>query len=92
MICVDLFTTVPKVSKNNITSREYRKLRSNPQYFLNNLAQVEWELLVKLTDVDDMENMWTSEINKCLDSAAPWKTRKLKSKRYSLSREISIEM
>ena len=41
-----------------------------------------------MDDVDYMENCWTQEINKCLDSVAPWKTRTFKPKKYHLPDEI----
>ena len=55
--------------------RDLIRLRTNPQFFLNSLSNIDWSLLVNSVDVDEMENFWTTEINKCLDFVAPWKTR-----------------
>ena len=60
--------------------------------FLNELANVDWGLFVNMTDVDEMEKFWTMEINKCLDIVAPWKRRKNKQKRFSLSKEVQFEI
>ena len=35
-----------------------------------------------------MEEFWTTEINKCLDFIAPWKTRRQKQKKYCLSKKV----
>ena len=45
-----------------------------------------------MTDVDEMQAFWTSEINKCLDFTAPWKKTNFKQKRYSLPKEILVEV
>ena len=78
--------------KDQTISRDLRKLRSNPQFFLNRLSNVDWSILVNIVDVDEMEEFWTTEINKCLDSIAPWKTRKLKKKKYCLPKIVLEEM
>ena len=77
-ICVNVNLSM-KISKlkDQTISRDLRKLRSNPQFFLNRLSNVDWSILVNIVGVDEMEEFWTTEINKCLDSIAPWKTRKL---------------
>ena len=59
MICVDLNVKVPKSQDGFRTARDYRKLRNNPQFFLNKLANIEWESLVKMEDVDSMESFFT---------------------------------
>ena len=57
-----------KVSKLNeqITSRDLRKLRNNPKFFLKHLSDINWSVLANFVDVDEMEDFWTTEINKCL--------------------------
>ena len=45
-----------------------------------------------MTDVDEMQAFWTSEINKCLDFTAPWKKTNFKQKRYSLPKEILVDV
>ena len=45
MICVDLNVRIPKSKENYITARDFRKLRSNPQFILNKLANIKWESL-----------------------------------------------
>lgn len=56
MICVD--TNVQTWLREHITTvhgRDYRKLRSNPGFFLKQLANIQWEVLSYKKDVDDME-------------------------------------
>ena len=59
---------------------DLRRLRNNPKLFQDQLANIEWESLVKMKDVDNMERFWTKQINKCLDLVAPWKSRKINKK------------
>ena len=57
-----------------------RKIRSNPQYFVNSLMKVEWDKLANMVwDVDEMVNFFTSSIISTLDKTAPVKERKIKS-------------
>ena len=72
MISVDLDINIPKVQERYIESRDLRKLRKNPEYFLRKLATVKWELLSNLKDVDAMEIFWTNSIIECLDSVWPF--------------------
>ena len=67
-----------KLKDQTTTSRDLRKVRSNPQFFLNKLANIDWTLFVNSLDVDEMEEFWTTEITHCLNSIAPLKTRKPK--------------
>ena len=92
LICVDLRVHVAKTHKDTTISRDYRKLRSNPLFFLNGLAKIKWELPVYMEDIDDMEQFWSAHINECLDFAAPWKSKKFKLKRYQLPKEVQSEV
>ena len=83
MISVNLNCGVPKSQSNTVTSRDFRKLRQNPNFFLKKLAMIQWESFKDMDDVDEMENYWTQEINNSLDLVAPWKTRTIKPKKYS---------
>ena len=83
---------IAKGHKATTTLRDYRKLRSNPQVFLNELAKVEWESFVNMEDVDDMEQYWSTQINNCLNITAPWKTHKHKQKRYRLPKDVQDEI
>ena len=74
------------------TSRDYRKLRSNPRFFIKELLKVNWEKLATMKDIDDMENYWSQKINECFDIVVPWKTRKFKRKMYHLPKEIQIQI
>ena len=82
MICVRLNFKVPKLQENITTFRDYRKLRSNPNFFLNELAKIKWESLLAMKDVDEMEMFCSAEIDKCLNFVAPWKSRKYKQNNY----------
>ena len=92
MICVDLNVNIAKMPRTATTLRDCRKLRSNPQFFLNELSKVEWEIFVNMEDIDDMEHFWSTQINKCLDVVAPWKSQKFKQKRYQLPKEVQVEI
>ena len=83
---------IPKPQTTIITSRDLRKLRSNPKYFLKELSKIKWESFVNMVDVDDMEEFWTTEINNCLNKVAPWKSRKLKHKRINLPKEVQTQI
>ena len=52
------------------------------------MSNIEWCSFVTMNDVDEMEEFWTKEINKCLDQCAPWKQRQIKQKRCSLPKDI----
>ena len=65
-----------------------RKLRKNPNLFLNELSKIEWESLANMNDINDMEEFWTSQINKCLNILAPVKTRKVKQKMFCLPKDV----
>ena len=82
MICVDLNLRLPKLAKNTVTSRDYRRIRNNPNFFLKDLAKIKWESLKDMEDVDHMEKFWSLQINDALDILAPWTTRIVKEKRY----------
>ena len=56
---------IPKMKETDTTSRDLRKLRSNPKFFLNELSKIKWETFVNMRDVDQMEQFWSMEINKC---------------------------
>ena len=88
MISVDLNIKTPKFQEKIITSRDFRKVRKNPEYFLRELMSVKWEVFRDMEDVDPMEDFWTKEINACMDILAPWKTRKIKQKRNFLPKEV----
>ena len=70
LICVNLKWNVPKLKSITTTSRDFRKLRNNPNFFLNELSKIEWDSFVNMEDVDDMVSFWSYEINKCLDFVA----------------------
>ena len=63
-------------------------MRINPQLFLKQLSNIEWGNFVNFEDVDEMEEFWTSKINQCLDYIAPWKTRKIKQKKFCLPKVV----
>ena len=87
MISVDLNIKTPKLQEKITTSRDFRKLKRNPEVFRKELRNVKWEVLGNMEDVDPMEEFWTKKINECMDIVAPWKSRKIKQKRYRLPKE-----
>ena len=80
LITVILNVKVPKLHDSISTARDLRKLRSNPHFFISRLKRVDWGAFGYMDSVDDMEILWTKEINKCLDECAPLKVRRLKKK------------
>ena len=88
LIYVDLNVKVAKLKDINATTRDYRKLRSNKNFFLNLLKNINWEVLKDLSNVNEMEKFWTQEINRCLDITAPWKKRRNKKKKHRLPSEV----
>ena len=78
----------PKFQGGIVASRDYRELRKNPEFFLNELRNIGWESLKDMEDVDSMVPFWNIEINKCMDISAPWKSRKVKKKRIDLPNEV----
>ena len=92
MICIDLNIEIPKLDNKIITSRDYRKIRANPKILLMKLANIKWELMKDMENVDQMETFWTQEINNCLNLVAPWTTRSLKPKKYSLPMAVKTEI
>ena len=67
-------------------------MRINPQLFLKQLSNIEWGNFVNFEDVDEMEEFWTSKINQCLDYIAPWKTRKIKQKKFCLPKVVNDQI
>ena len=92
LIYVKIKWKVPKLPNSVTKSRDFRKLNSNPNYFLNALTKIDWSSLGNMHEVDDMEIFWTREINQCLNFVAPMKTRKIKKKRFCLPKEIQNEI
>ena len=92
LICVNLKWEVTKPKSVVTTSRDLRKLRRNPSYFLHELSKIEWDSCVDMNDVDVMERFWTSKINHCLNYVAPWKTRKVRQKKICLPKESQVEI
>ena len=87
LICVEVKINVQKIHRKSTTTRDYRKVRNNPQFLLRRLNEINWNALDNMT-LNDMVIFYTKEINVCLDECAPWKTKRIKKKKYVLSKEI----
>ena len=81
---LDLKMKISKSKDQKCTYRDYRKLKSDPKFFLNKFYNVDWSILANFEDVDNMEVFWTEEINHCLNLAAPWKLGQKKQNKHSL--------
>ena len=92
MICMDLNIEVPKLDNKIINSRDYRRIRANPKILLMELANIKWELMKDMENVDQMETFWTQQINNSLNLVAPWTTRLLKPKKYCLPMAVKTEI
>ena len=44
-----------------------------------------------MAEVDNMEQFWSTQINRCLDIVAPWKTQKKRQKRFQLPNEVKAK-
>ena len=55
LIYVKINWKVPKLPNIVTKSRDFRKLKSNPDYFLNALTKIDWSSLVDMHDLDNME-------------------------------------
>jgi len=92
LIYVELAANLSRLSKETITARDMRKIRSNPQYFVNSLLNVEWDKLANMVwDVDEMVNFYTSSIIASMDITAPFKDRKIKPKKHCLPKDVQME-
>ena len=94
-ILADIATSKQKARKLKITSRDLRKLRSNPRKFSEELSKIDWAQITEKEDldVDDMVDFWTREITKKLDILAPQKTRNLsKNKKVQFPKEVSDKL
>ena len=79
LIYVQLLTSAEKRHAESIRARDMRKLRANPQYFINALLSIEWDKLANLVwSVDEIVKFWTTSITKCVDKVAAFKNRKCK--------------
>ena len=67
MICIDMNINVSRLKKHSTITRDMRKLKSNPQFFLKELSKLDWASFVNMSDVDKMEEEWTKERNNCLN-------------------------
>ena len=92
LIYVDLNVKVAKLKDISTITRDYRKVRSNPNFLLNQLKKIKWESLKDMSKVGDMVKFWKSELTECLDITAPWKKRKKKKKKFRLPMEVQNEM
>ena len=93
LISLELNVNVPKKLQNGYTTfRDYRKMRANPGYFVAQLLKIDWTTMFAMEDIDDMEHFFTNEIKRCLDVCAPWKTKKIKNRRYKLPESVKIEV
>ena len=88
LIYVDLNVKVTRLKDFKNITRDYRKVRSNPNFLVNKLTEIGWESLKDMPNVKDMVQFWTSELNKCLDVTAPWKSRKNRKKKFRLPMEV----
>ena len=92
LIHVELQANVSRKCLETFIARDMRKIRSNPQYFINSLMKVQWAKMADMVnDVDEMEKFFTDSVISCLDETAPVKERKLKLKQYSLPRNVKME-
>ena len=69
-----------------------RKIRSNPSYFVNALLSRNWDSMAFMTDVDEMEEFFTSSILQALDSVAEMKWRKQGPKKHKLPPEVELKV
>ena len=82
LIHVELETNLSRITQETIVARDMRKIRANPQYFINSLLSVEWDKLANMVwDVYEMVNFYTKSIISSLDKTSEMKERKFKAKK-----------
>ena len=82
LVHVELETNLSRITQETIVARDMRKIRANPQYFINSLLSVEWDKLANMVwDVDEMVNFYTKSIISSLDKTSEMKERKFKAKK-----------
>ena len=85
LISVDLLTNISLKHQESVIARDMRKIRANPDYLVNSLREIKWDLLANMVwDVDEMVKFWTSSIIQCVNKVADWKEYKFKLKKYQL--------
>ena len=63
LIHVELETNLSRITQETTVARDMRKIRANPQYFINSQLSVEWDKLANMVwDVDEMVNFYTKSI------------------------------
>ena len=93
LIYVELLTNLSVKEPDFWISRDMRKIRANPNYFMYALKEIDWlSMAIMVWDVDEMVKFWTSSIVRSLDKVAPLKTNKYKPKRYCLPDEVKEEV
>ena len=94
MIMMEVQCGIPRNHSGEPTqSRDFRKIRANPEYLQYALSNIDWTKLAKLKDVNEMVQYWDEEIVKVLNKVAPVCERKRSSKKkHHLSQETLRQM
>ena len=81
LIYVELLAQAHRSNGDKIIIRDMRKIRTNPQYFINSLLSVILgEMANMVSDVDEMVKFYKKSVISCLDEVAPEGERKYKQK------------
>ena len=92
LIYVDLIAKITRKTQEKIIARDMRKIRANPQYFINALKKIDWVEMASMVDeVDEMVKFYKKSIIQSLDEVAPLKERKFKPKKHCLPESVQNE-
>ena len=93
VIWADIATSKQKAKKQKVTSRDLRKLRSNPRKFSEELSKIDWARITEYEDVDSMVDFWTTGTNNVLDILAPKKPKNIgKKKKVQFPKEVGDKL
>ena len=86
-VIIDINTNLKKAKRMKRNTRDMRKLRANPNKFVEELRKIDWTYITSgddranIVDVDDIVNYWTESVQNVLDLLAPKKSKSIGKKK-----------
>ena len=86
-VIIDINTNLKKAKRMKRNTRDMRKLRANPNKFVEELRKIDWTCITSgddtanIVDVDDIVNYWTESVQNVLDLLAPKKSKSIGKKK-----------
>ena len=98
-VIIDVNTNLKKAKRIKRTTRDMRKLRANPNKFVEELRKIDWTCInsgddrANMVDVDDIVNYWTESVQNVLDLLAPKKSKSIgKKKKVQLPPYVKLKL